>query len=131
MRTLDLDMVRQQIAEFTSGGKTFEVFEPTIGQRLQHSAELKRTQEDHKKLLARKVAPSTEEVDAFLNKWYLRELQIFIPLFTKDDLIKIDHAQRAKIFELIFGIEPTESGVQDEKKTSQGRKKGESRGGRS
>lgn len=132
MRTLDLDMVKQQIGEIKLGGKTFPIFEPSIGQRLRHTAELAQTRKDMAKMQkAKEEEGFADKYDAFLNAWYLREIKIFIPEFAKEDLEKIDHNQRAKIFELIFGVEPEGSEVPAEKKTTSRVKKGGSRGGKS
>jgi hypothetical protein len=125
-------MVKQQIGELKLGGKIFPIFEPSIGQRLRHTAELEQTRKDMQKWQKKKEEEGfSDKYDAFLRAWYLRELKIFIPEFTKEDLEKIDHNQRAKIFELIFGIEPAESEVPAEKKTTSRRKKGGSHGGKS
>ena len=50
MRTIDLDLARTLIGKFTLSGETYEIYEQTIGQVIQHTAEAKKASEALNKL---------------------------------------------------------------------------------
>ena len=105
MRTLDLDMVRPQIAEFTLGGKLFKIMECSLGQRLMHRLEADKAQKELDRIKNKGGEDVGKKYEESLNAWLFREIQIFIPEFTKEDALKVSPTQRSKILNLIFEVD--------------------------
>ena|SRR3972149_7669361 len=105
MRTLDLDMVRPQIAEFTLGGKIFKVMECSLGQRIMHRLEADRAQADLEAIRRKGGKDVAKKYEECLNAWLHREVQIFIPEYTKEDSLNASPTQRSKILNLIFEVD--------------------------
>lgn len=127
MRTMDLDQVRPQIAEFTLEGKTFRVMECTLGQRLLHRAEAKRANQELEKIRKKGGEDAGEKYEESLNAWLHREIEIFIPEFTKEDAFKVGSTQRSKILNMIFEVDDE---VEEKKNTETRKKKQAPRGQR-
>ncbi len=117
MRSIDLDMARTKNGEFTYKGNKYEVYEPSIGLLMAHTKErlvvsneidnIQKENEDGSK--------NIEVVDR-QNKWAIREIQMFFPNFTDEDVLNMTYSQRSAIMNMVFSMD-NENEDDEEKKT--------------
>lgn len=102
MRTIDLDLARELVGKFKLNGETYEVYEQTIGQVIQHTAEAKKAND-----LLNKLREEGNESEFVMKhaEWLIREIQIFVPSLKDDDIKGLSPIQRKSIMDLIFGVE--------------------------
>lgn len=102
MRTVDLDQMRPVIAEIKLNGKTFQVYERNLRQRLTHDLEFNEATKDLERIKKKNKGEITDEFMARRQRWLWREVQIYIPEFTEEDNQELTDTQRAALFQAIF-----------------------------
>ena len=105
MKTIDLDLSRKLIGKVKLKGKTYDIYQQTIGQTLQHTAEAREAQADLDKFR------EANDGDGFVKRqaeWLIREIQIFVPELKDADIKGLSQDQRVQIMNLVFGLDEEE-----------------------
>lgn len=119
MHKVDKLLTRKELGSFSLNGKTFKVLAPTVGQLL---TQMEESEEYLKQLEELHNAEKYREVAKLRYKWMKREVEIFFPGMTEDELNELTVEGRDQIFEIIFPPDDTPKET-TKKKASRGEKK--------
>jgi hypothetical protein len=92
MQAVDKKLIRRKLGRVEVDGKAYDLFQPTMGQYLEHSLE----GDEIVKTLKELDSGSKESEMAYL-EWLIRELQIFVPEITREKALALTHDQRREL----------------------------------